>query len=479
MNARASSSYRLPALLLFAVFAIGMVGLDRSGSERSIPTVRVRSVVDGPTVPRADAVSVAWYCTEGTTATDSRAEETVLIANLSKDPLEATITVMHGPDEDPVVERRTVEALGQERVPVADLVDAEEPGVVVEFQGGPAIVEHEVRNGDKIAVGPCAREPSRDWFFAAGTTQRGAQEWLTLFNPFGEDAIVNVSFLTTSGFDAPGSTQGIAVSRRSRISIPVHEEVQREDAVAISVHARVGRVVAERTLLFDGSEEVEGIAVSGGATGGESRWVMPLGLAQEGIGQTVAIANFARRPARVEVAWVMDSDATVEPRTIDVPARSVSRVQVSDRVIEGTLYGIEARVIRGPDVVVEARTAWVAPAAVADVASTTAASTRATSWAFSAAQLDDASDAYLIAANVSDRPLTVQLYAYTAGDPDSPSSAPARAVAPGELAIFRMSEIGVRPDQVLVVSADGPIVAGRLSAGGGLSFSIGVPDVST
>src|SRR5688500_9160218 len=100
--------HRLPGVLLVAVFLVGMVALDRGGSERSIPTVRVRSVVDGPTVPGSDAVSVAWYCTEGTASEEGRADEAVLIANLSKQPLEATITVMHGADEDPVVETRTV-----------------------------------------------------------------------------------------------------------------------------------------------------------------------------------------------------------------------------------------------------------------------------------------------------------------------------------------------------------------------------------
>ena len=479
MNRQASSmQYRLPALLLVAVFAVGMVALDRGGRERSIATVRVRSVIDGPTVPGADAVSVAWYCTEGTANEDGRADEAVLIANLSKKPLEATITVMHGANEDPVVETRTVEALAQERVQVADLVDAEEPGVVVEFQGGPAIVEHELRNEDKVAVGPCAREPSRDWFFAAGTTERGAQEWLTLFNPFGEDAIVNVSFLTTSGFDAPGATQGVAVPRRSRVSIPVHEQVQREESVAIAVHTRNGRVVAERSLLFDGTETRVGIAVSAGVTGSARRWGIPLGLAQEGITESVSIANFSTRPAKVRVRVLFGSEVTLEPQSVDVSARSVTRVSLSDRVVQGSTYGVDVRVTKGSGVVVEGFTSWVPPAAVADVATTMGAATRAKTWVFAVGELDDASDAYLIAANVSDRPLTVQLYAYTAGDPNSPRSAPARAVAPGELAVFVMSEIGVRPDQVIVVSADGPIVAGRLAAGGGLSFSIGVPDLS-
>lgn len=471
-------SYRVPALILVAIFAVGLVALDRGGKERTIPRVRVRSVVDGPTVPRKDALSVAWYCAEGTSHEDGRADETILIANLAKAPIDATISVMRGADKDPVVQTRTVEALGQTRVPVSDLADVEEPGVVVELRGGPAIVEHELRNGDAVAVGACARDPSRDWYFTGGTTQRGAEEWLTLFNPFGEDAIVNVSFLTESGKDAPGSTQGVAVARRSRVSLAVHEEAQRENVTAIAVHARIGRVVAERTLLFTAVESgARGLAVSAGATGFASRWRIPLGYGQTNLTQSVSIANFANRPSKVRVALRLEGDVTIEPQTVDVPASSVVRVGLSDRVGEG-LYTIDVRVKHGPGVVAETLAGLAPPSTVLDIASTLGAATRAKSWAFAIGPLDGQGNAYIVAQNVSDRSLTVQLYAYTAGDPNSPRSAPARAVAPGELAVFFMSEVGVRDDQVLVVSADGPIVAGRLIAGDALSFALGVPDLS-
>ena len=85
--------------------------------------------------------------------------------------------------------------------------------MVVEVFGGQAVVEHEVRSRNDFAVGPCAREPSRHWFFADGTTERGAEEWLALFNPFGDNAIVDVSFLTEDGFQAPGETQAVVVPR--------------------------------------------------------------------------------------------------------------------------------------------------------------------------------------------------------------------------------------------------------------------------
>jgi hypothetical protein len=128
--------------------------------------------------------------------------------------------------------------------------------------------------------------------------------------------------------------------------------------------------------------------------------------------------------------------------------------------------------------VVESFGVWAAPATVIGVATAPGSVTTARRWAFAVGSIDDTSDAVLSAMNVTNRPITVQLYAYTAGDPNSPSSAPARAIGPGERAEFRLSEIGIRPDQVIVIEADGLIVAGRLILGGGVSMSAGVPDLN-
>lgn len=473
-----SKTLRAPALILVGVLAAGFVVLDQSGSSPSRPRAIAVGVRDGPTVPPADAVLVAWYCTEGTSITGGRADETVIIGNLSTHAIEASITVLSGPDQPPVSTKKRIEPLGQARVPVAGLTNVAEPGVVVEVLGGQAIVEHELRGRGDVAVGPCAREPSRDWYFAAGTTVQGAEDWLTLFNPFGEDAIVDISFLTASGFDAPGAVQAIPVPRRSRVSLGISSLVRREERVATAVHARSGRIVAERLLRFDGTDARVGLAVSLGVTGSAARWRVPFGDTTTGSAESVSVANFELTPTKVNVGVILDGASALEPESIEIPGRSVERVDLSDRVPAGAGYSVDVRVTSGSPVVVEAFGTWAAPATVTGVATATASSTSAKRWAFAQGRLDDSGEAVLIAVNVSNRPLTVQLYAYTAGDPNSPKSAPARAVPPGERAVFSLGEIGIRPDQVLVVAADGPIIAGRLVLGGGVSLSPGIPDLS-
>lgn len=477
MNRRAASvANRVPALVLIGALVAGLV-VGQRGEARPRPNIPTLAfAVDGPTVPSEGAVSVVWFCSEGSSTTAGRLLETILIANLEREAIDVTVTVMRGSDHSFAVERREIAPLTQARIPVADLAEVDEPGVVVEVLGGRAIVEHELRSADEIAVGPCSRTASRTWYFAGGTTVLGAEEWLTLFNPFGEDAILDVSFITAAGLKRPGATESFAVPRRTRVSLPLHEQLLREEELAIAVEARIGRVVAERTLRFNGSDTRLGTAVSLGVTGAASRWYIPFGDGQAGAAQTLNIANFGKQNARVELQIQLVGSGPLTPETIDVAGQSVQRVELAQRVPLGIPYAIDVRVVEGPDVVVEALGSWAAPAPVPGVASTHGSVTVARRWAFATGRLADSAEAVITAVNVSDRPLTVQLYAYTGGDLDSPRSAPARAIAPGEQAEFRLSEINVRADQVIVIEADGPIVVGRVIFGAGVSMSAGIPE---
>ena len=70
---------------------------------------------------------------------------------------------------------------------VADLVKTPEPGVVVEVVGGRARSSRTSSN--TVATSPSNPAPASaapDWYFAAGTTVKGSEHYLALFNPFGD-----------------------------------------------------------------------------------------------------------------------------------------------------------------------------------------------------------------------------------------------------------------------------------------------------
>ncbi len=230
---------------------------------------------------------------------------------------------MTGGDPPSVSKHLRVEPRDQVEVPVSTMTAVAEPGVVVEVVGGQAIVAHQVVGQDDLAVEPCARDAATDWYFANGTTVRGAQQFIVLFNPFGDDAIVDISFLTDTGVLEPDQTQGVVVPRRSRVSVPVHQAVERQTLIAAHVHARAGRVVAERSQFFDGSVSDgvpvrKGIALSLGSVSPGRSWEFAFGDGENGVAQSVAIANFGDRPTSVEVSVRLADEETIVPKRVNV-----------------------------------------------------------------------------------------------------------------------------------------------------------------
>jgi len=464
--------HRLPILIAVAVTIAAAIVLDRTAPDRAASAHASADRV--PTIPSPDALSVSWYCPEGTATVGGRADETVLVANVGDEEAEAVVTVLGGDDADRARERVQVPPRGQIEVQLADIAEDQEalapnatlvgPGVVVEAFGGQVVVEHLVARGGDVAMGPCSRTAASEWFLAGGTTVRGSEMTLALFNPFGDDAIVDITYLTDTGVQTPEGAQAVVVPRRSRVDVLVHEQVRRQPQVATLVHARTGRVVAEQSVAFDGSEGAAGLALSLGATAPARSWSFPLGAMVEGRTHTVTVANFADDSTEVEVSMLLDSDQTIEPEVVPVPGRSVVNVDVGALVPVGSLYAVDVRATgNGPVVAEELVTSVVASEGGAALDVGIPAPARR--WAFAGAGESDlatTTDAVLSVFNPGSDPVTVTLLAYTSGDLDSPRSAPERAVDPHGRTSFTLSELGIGPEQVLVVESNGAVFAQRL-----------------
>ncbi len=298
-----------------------------------------------------------------------------------------------------------------------------------------------------------------------------------MFNPFGDDAVVDLTFLTPDGVQAPGDGQAIDVPRRSRVSIAVHDLVLRQSPLAVQVHARSGRIVAEQSLRFDGTDGRFGLTTALGSTGFASRWRIPNGVGDAGTTANLAIANFANRGTKVDVGVTLDGSRSLPRQRVSVPSMGVIQVALSPRVPPGTGYSVTVNGDRRTPVVAELIEQWAPPATVAGVATTFGSTAQASRWAFAAGRVDDTGDAQLVAYNPTKRSLTVELLAYTGGDPKSPSSAIAQTVGRGKRVVFDLPQNAIRADQVLVLKANGLIVAGRVILGPSPVLSGGLPEL--
>ncbi len=479
---------RGPILLVVLAAVVAAVVVQQSASSSESTGVAAASPLarTGVSVPSPDVASSAWYCAEGTSTPDGRADETVIVASVAPSTVDATITVMPGGDGAPKSRHLRLAPGEETRVKVADILATPEPGVVVETTGGPAAVSHQLQHDGDFAVEPCTRAAGPEWYFASGTTVPGAEHDLALFNPFGDDAIVDVTFLTDTGVQQPDDLQAVVVPRRSRITIPVQNEVLRQERVAAQVHARVGRVVAEQSQIFDGTvpdqgPTREGIAVSLGAQSPAGTWWFADGTTDNGGTASLSLANFGDHDARVQVHVVLASDQTLDPQSITVPARGVIAMEPTTRVPIGTDYAITVTTqpidgVRSP-IVAEVLASWAPSSSTTGVASTLGSSVAARRWVVPQPDVD--ADAFLTVFDPGPDPVTAALLPASSIDRRvGPTSEPELAVGPGQAKIQQVT-LGRGTDSAWVITAAHPVVVGLTLLGAdGASLSSAIPDPS-
>ncbi len=462
--------------------AFGVVGNGSSPTEGA-----GKAVTAGvPTVADPDAVSTSWFCAEGTGSPGGRANETIIIANQGEEDASAVVTVMPGGRNDPASRRVTVRRGEQLRIPVSSVLQSTEqpddaglivgPGVVIEVLGGRSVVEHEIEGEGDLGVGPCARQAGRDWYFAGGTTERGADDNASLFNPFSDDAIVDLTVATDAGFIAPADLQAVVVPRRTRVTVPIGNFVRRQAQVGLHVHVRTGRVVAEQSLVFTPENETRrGLTLSLGAPSPEPSWILPGVVPEGGASHAVLVANFDPAATEVEVTPRFEDRSTAAPQAVPVGGRAVAVVDLSTLRGAAAPFGVDVRTTRPSSVVVEELAWWAPPAAGTGSAASLASPVAAPAWTFAVGRLTPEDDATISVVNPSRGRTTVRLLAYPSGGGSEPSSVGELAVAAGGQARFDLRELGVAPDQVVVVRASAPVVAARRILGpSGASLALGV-----
>ena len=478
---------RVVVVVFVAIVITVAVVLDFGGGDAAPPPRGVAAA--GPTVAGAGAVSTTWYCAEGTGST-GRASETIWIGNLGDSDARADITVMPGGDNEPATRRVTVPKRGQLQVPVSSVLEAGEqpapagtitgPGVVVEVFGGRSVVEHAIASSTEaqadVAAGPCAREPARHWYFAAGTTERGAEQSVALFNPFADDAILDLSFVTAAGLDARAVLQSLVVPRQSRVTVPLGNFLRRQAAIGTEVRVRTGRVVAEQSLVFTSENETRrGVTLSLGTPAPAPSWSLPGVVSEDGSAHAVYIANLAADAAEVEVRPRLEDENTVAPYTVQIAGRSAVAVDLRPLVAPGAGFDVEVRATRDTPIVAELLASWGPPTRTARSATSLGSPIATRDWVFTMTRFaaDDSSSVSVF--NPNERAVTTRLLVFPGGD--QPAGAPELSIAAGKQASFNLADLGITPEQVVVVRADLPVVAAhRILGPSGTALAPGVPD---
>ena len=245
----------------------------------------------------SDLVSI-WYCISGTVGGAGVADHEVILGNKSDKIAEVALTVTpvlapqrssSGDDQD----RKKVapEVVQIERIQtsievpprsvqtlvVADLpqVAGEFASVMLESNVGDLIVEHRVVGDTGESQSNCQSDASKEWYFASGTTRDQAREIISVFNPFADSAVVDMTFVADGRIRRPDSFSGLVIPPMTLLPIDITGAVTLSDVVSAEVRARTGRVVAERLLIFGDAFTPNGLSVEAGSPSLAPIWVFP------------------------------------------------------------------------------------------------------------------------------------------------------------------------------------------------------------
>ena len=333
---------RWPAIIILLACLGGLIWLDQRVADYDHSAIVVEGKPAFPVAAGEGSLGSTWYCTGGTGDTAGIADQVVTIANADLVTAVGTATVFGTQlieGVGPVFvtpEIRAIEVAPNSVMTFAlgEVLNVEYVAALLEFDSASVVVTHTVTGPAGVGASPCASNASSNWYFAGGTTARDALQLLLVFNPFADDAVVDITFATDDGARAPQVFDGVPVPARSLVPIDVTEVVARWPQLSTSVESRTGRVVVDRLVRFDGSEGLAGLSVATGSPEAAEVWVFPVGLAEPGVTQSYSVFNPSfEETAEVDVEVRLDSPETngaVEPFELSIAPRRRVIVEIGD-----------------------------------------------------------------------------------------------------------------------------------------------------
>ncbi len=430
-----------------------------------------------PTAAPGGALSSTLYCAGATATAAGSSTGAVVIANTRDQEARGSVTVITTtapPRSVPLV----VGPSSVAEVSLGSLAPGAAAAAVVDLQSGQAAAELSVSgaqgDGD---VTPCASSGSARWYFADASTARDASLSLSLFNPFPEDAIADLSFSTDEGRATPADLQGLVIPAGSLVVKEVGEHVRRRESIATMVTARTGRLVAAQSLGRTVTGR-SGTSVTLGAPSLSPLWYFPDGLATTGVVERYSLFNPASREAEVALEVNLD-EGVAEPFEITVPAGDRVTVTFNDeaRVPKGVGHSTTVRSINGVPVLAT-RTVEAALPSRSGRADTLGARRAAKRWLFAAGGTSATLDEAIVVQNVGTQPATVSLTGLAGGQAVPLAPFQGVTIEPGRRQLFRVGDALRRAPMGIVVSATSEVVAERAlytTSRPGLSAVVGIP----
>ena len=473
------SNRRWPAVVVLVVVLGALLGLSSRRDPRSPAHFGLVTSTAMPVAAPAGAMTSTWYCADGTAQPGAAFNLSLILANAGTEVRTARITWFPSTGSNVT---RAVSVPGNDSVTVAATTVLTAPTVsaLVEVDGGDVAVEHAVSGPNGSSVAPCATQASDRWYFANGVTERDAQEVLALFNPFPDDAVVDLTFSTDLGQANPREVQGLPIPAGSTVYVKVQDVVRRRAVAAVAVTARTGRLVVDRVQVFDGSAGRSGVSLALAAPAGADTWQFPDGLFQPGsLGESWHIYNPNDDEAEVTLTVVPVSGDTPDPVDLTVPPHTEQSIDAAAaKIAPGVAHSATITSQNGVPVVAERAIDARAPSARRGWSSTLGSAITATRWLFPAGEAGARTDEWIVVSNPGAQKVTISVLALADRLRLPIESLQDLAIPAGGRLALRLGDHIERTPLPVVVEASGKVAVERDVYGVGrvgVSAVLGVP----
>lgn len=471
---------RFAVLLVIAAVIAALVVVDRDLEADRPERFGARALAPMPIADAADVLASTWYCAAGTATEGGNANLSVVVANPGD--VAAVGSVEWRPvGAEPVRVDLDVPPSGAVTLAALDFLTAPVVSAVVETTGGRIAVEHVISGPRGASVAPCASEASATWYLANGTTERDGVQVLALFNPFPDDAIVDITFSTDEGRDEPLALAGLPIAAGTTTLVNLEEHVRRRAVTATSVEARSGRLVVDRIQSFDPSVGGRrGVSLALAAPGAAPRWTFPEGLWTDGLAQSWHVYNPTDREAVVLLEVFPAEGEPVEPIELTVGPRTQVVVNAAEtgRIPAGVAHSSVISSINGVPVVAERALAAASPAARRGWTSSLGSPLATARWMLPLGEASGNTDEWVVVQNPTADDLRVSVAALAGGRVIDVEGLQDLPIGAGGRVALRIGDHIQRSPLPLLVTATGDVVVERdlyRVGSTGITTIIGIP----
>jgi P pilus assembly chaperone PapD len=361
------------------------------------------------------------------------------------------------------------------------LIEGVEP-VAVEGFGSPvaAATSHFVdarvgRAGsvEGIGAGNCATDASRNWYFPNGDSSVATDYRLVVANPFPDEAVVQIDFLTSEGEETSAQLSEVDVASGQVEVVSVSGASVPQDLLSVRLRSARGRVIAWKALWTKPEGQPPGLEFTLGAPAPDTEWYFPAGEVSDRAQQTITVMNPNEEESSVSVALSTDEGPVQSSRLIEIAvAPQSSRQLVIPNRLEArsrNVGGISAvvSVDNGVPVVAESTTTYdddemsgrITEVGSADVSDR---------WLVAPPSLEPTTDS-LVLQNPTTEETTVNVVIYDGGSEEgaggtSPENLQGITVTPGLRVSISLEDIrGSGGSWLEVVADNGEVVAERIT----------------